>query len=269
MLRRLPRLLRAAWSLAWQASPRTTVAVVALQVVGGGGQCGRADQRGRGLRRAAAGRADAGTGARRRTVAGSACGGRGRAWTARLGRRGGQRPPVAAGLRGGRDAAAGADHAGRFVHLRRSGLARRHGTGPRPGHLRRPAAGRPGDRARHQPDRAGRGGRGAGRTAPGAAAAARAGRSCRSPGPPVRSARLGYRRSCGSSPSGGGSGCSPTCSPRASRRPSCGRSPSADICWPRCGGCSPSPPPRRSGSSEPAGAHHPASARRSAGSPPA
>jgi ATP-binding cassette subfamily B protein len=35
MFRRLPRLLRAAWSLAWQASPRTTVAVVALQVAAG------------------------------------------------------------------------------------------------------------------------------------------------------------------------------------------------------------------------------------------
>ncbi|AGL15424.1 ABC transporter ATP-binding protein [Actinoplanes sp. N902-109] len=35
MLRRLPRLLRAAWSLAWQASPGTTLAVVVLQLLGG------------------------------------------------------------------------------------------------------------------------------------------------------------------------------------------------------------------------------------------
>jgi ATP-binding cassette subfamily B protein len=35
MLRRLPKLLRAAWLLAWQASPRTTGAVVALQVAAG------------------------------------------------------------------------------------------------------------------------------------------------------------------------------------------------------------------------------------------
>ncbi|GAA3941729.1 ABC transporter ATP-binding protein [Actinoplanes auranticolor] len=35
MLRRLPRLLRSAWSLAWQASRRTTIAVVALQLSAG------------------------------------------------------------------------------------------------------------------------------------------------------------------------------------------------------------------------------------------
>ncbi|MFI7546178.1 ABC transporter ATP-binding protein [Actinoplanes sp. NPDC049599] len=35
MFRRLPRLLRSAWSLAWQASRRTTVAVVALQLAAG------------------------------------------------------------------------------------------------------------------------------------------------------------------------------------------------------------------------------------------
>jgi ATP-binding cassette subfamily B protein len=35
MLRKLPRLLRSAWSLAWQASRRTTVAVVVLQLAAG------------------------------------------------------------------------------------------------------------------------------------------------------------------------------------------------------------------------------------------
>jgi len=35
MFRRLPRLLRSAWSLAWQASRRTTIAVVALQLAAG------------------------------------------------------------------------------------------------------------------------------------------------------------------------------------------------------------------------------------------
>ncbi len=35
MLRRLPKLLRSAWSLAWRASPRTTAAVVVLQLLGG------------------------------------------------------------------------------------------------------------------------------------------------------------------------------------------------------------------------------------------
>ncbi|MFI7597651.1 ABC transporter ATP-binding protein [Actinoplanes sp. NPDC049681] len=35
MFRRLPRLLRAAWSLAWRASPGTTTAVVVLQLLGG------------------------------------------------------------------------------------------------------------------------------------------------------------------------------------------------------------------------------------------
>jgi ATP-binding cassette subfamily B protein len=35
MFRRLPRLMRAAWSLAWQASRRTTVAVAALQLAAG------------------------------------------------------------------------------------------------------------------------------------------------------------------------------------------------------------------------------------------
>ena len=35
MFRRLPRLLRSAWSLAWRASPRTTIAVVVLQLAGG------------------------------------------------------------------------------------------------------------------------------------------------------------------------------------------------------------------------------------------
>jgi ATP-binding cassette, subfamily B, bacterial len=35
MLKRLPRLLREAWLLAWQASPRTTVAVVVFQILGG------------------------------------------------------------------------------------------------------------------------------------------------------------------------------------------------------------------------------------------
>src|ERR1051325_10550541 len=35
MFRRLPRLLRSAWSLAWQASRRTTIAVVVLQLAAG------------------------------------------------------------------------------------------------------------------------------------------------------------------------------------------------------------------------------------------
>ena len=35
MLKRLPRLLREAWLLAWQASRRTTVAVVVFQILGG------------------------------------------------------------------------------------------------------------------------------------------------------------------------------------------------------------------------------------------
>jgi ATP-binding cassette subfamily B protein len=35
MFRRLPRLLAAAWSLAWRASPRTTLAVAVLQILGG------------------------------------------------------------------------------------------------------------------------------------------------------------------------------------------------------------------------------------------
>ena len=35
MLRRLPRLLRSAWSLAWQASRRTTIAVLTFQLAAG------------------------------------------------------------------------------------------------------------------------------------------------------------------------------------------------------------------------------------------
>ncbi len=35
MLRRLPKLLHQAWRLAWESSPRITVAVVVLQLAGG------------------------------------------------------------------------------------------------------------------------------------------------------------------------------------------------------------------------------------------